>query len=437
VIATGQRFSLIAIASAMALCGLTIAFNLVVDPYGFYRPFESVLGDRARPAIYQRQRLAKAYDLRRIKPLAIVLGTSRSHIALRMTHPGWGVPLEDRYNSAFDGATTREMYAYLMHAQAIRPLRQVVLGLDTWHLNHWSAWSQRDFEPALLFEPGRPLHNAEVHAADVGVLISVDTTKASFDQLRLQLDDEQEPQWFGPDGQRLGDVFFREVESDFSSAPGAYFRRVDRLEITDMLDTRPVQINGQSKFGPDASQRMLSSLDYVAKIVTFCRDQDIDLRIFVTPAHVHQLEILAALDGWTQLEQSKRDLVELLADDAAKHPGARPFPLYDFSGYSSVTTEPVPPDTQPREMKFYWDSSHFKESVGDWVLDRLFGVNGARDAAPPDFGFRLAPADLGFELERDRINQATYRREHPNDIVMIKTLIEEVKTELAKRDGKT
>jgi hypothetical protein len=59
---------------------------------------------------------------------------------------------------------------------------------------------------------------------------------------RIPWDDEQEPPWFRPDGQRLRDVFFREVVSDFSSAPGAYFRRVDRLEITDMLDTRPVQI---------------------------------------------------------------------------------------------------------------------------------------------------------------------------------------------------
>jgi hypothetical protein len=51
-----------------------------------------------------------------IKPEAIVLGTSRSHVGLRMTHAGWRVPIGTRYNSAFDGATTKEMYAYLLHA---------------------------------------------------------------------------------------------------------------------------------------------------------------------------------------------------------------------------------------------------------------------------------------------------------------------------------
>jgi hypothetical protein len=428
-----RRFIFIAIATTAVLCGSIVMCNLMADPYGFYGSFAS--GDNvAKPATYRRVRLAKAYDLRRIKPLAIVLGTSRSHVGLRMTHPGWGVPLEARYNSAFDGATTKEMYAYLLHAQALRPLRQVVLGLDTWQLNQFPASSRPDFEPELLFEPSQPFRNAGVYAADLGVLISVDTTKASF--MQSESGDHQQPQWLAPDGQRLGARFFREVEPNFSAAPGAYFRDVDRKEIGYMLDTGSVHTTGQSKFGPDTSQPLLTSLDYVANIVTFCRDQRIDLRIFLTPAHAHQLEILAEMGGWSRLEQGKRHLVQLLADDAARRPGAA-FPLYDFSGYSSVTTEPVPSPTERREMKFYWDSSHFKERVGDWVLDRLFPSNAEGSPAPPDFGVRLTPANLDAELARGRIDQEVYRQGHPGDVALIESVIDHAKAELARRDSKS
>jgi hypothetical protein len=428
--ASSRRFVLVAITTTAMLCGAVIAFNLLVDPYGSHSISGFAEGAVARPAIYRRMRLAKAYDLRRIEPTAIVLGTSRSHIGLRMSHPGWAVPLPARYNAAFDGATTKEMYAYLLHAQAIRRLRQVVLGLDTWQLNTFPAWTRPDFAPALLFAPGQPLHNAGVYATDLSVLTSVDTTQASFIQLKLA--DHQQEQWLAPDGQRIGAIFFRDVDPDFSVAPGRYFRDVDRQEISYMLEG-PV-ISSQTKFGPDIAQSKLTSLDYIAKIISFCRDQRIDLRIFLTPAHAHQLEIVASLGGWARLEQGKRQLVSLLAQDAASHPGIQPFSFYDFSDYSSVTTESVPSLTERREMKFYWDSSHFKEVVGDWVLDHLLVVRGDEgNAAPTDFGVQLTPMNIETELDRDRVAQQAYRRQHPDDVALIKALIGKVRTEIAKQ----
>ncbi len=102
------RYAAMVIATAMAACAIVATFNLLVDPYGAYR-LVSTPESAVKPAVYRRVKLAKAYDLRRIKPEALVLGTSRSHLGLRMSHPGWGVPREQRYNAAFDGATTKEM----------------------------------------------------------------------------------------------------------------------------------------------------------------------------------------------------------------------------------------------------------------------------------------------------------------------------------------
>jgi hypothetical protein len=150
----------------------------------------------------------------------------------------------------------------------------------------------------------------------------------------------------------------------------------------------------------------------------------VDLRIFIAPEHAHQLEITAAIGEWASLENAKRALVQLLADDAARHPEAPPIPLWDFSGYSSVTTEDLPKSGSRAEMKFYWDSSHFKDIVGDFVLDRLFGLSGPQRGVPPDFGVRLTPATIELTLAQLRADQVTYRRGHPEDVVWIRSLLD-------------
>ena len=118
---TAKRYCLIAGLSAGLLLSCVLAFNTAVDPYGMYRLIEVKGFNLHKPAIYHRTRLFKAYDVRRIKPSAIVLGTSRSHVGLRMSHEGWDPTATPRYNLAFDGATTKEMYFYLRHADAIHP----------------------------------------------------------------------------------------------------------------------------------------------------------------------------------------------------------------------------------------------------------------------------------------------------------------------------
>src|SRR5207244_12361208 len=83
-----------------------------------------------KPAVDHRVRLVKAYDVRRLRPQAIILGTSRSHLGLRPSHDGWDRAAKPVYNLAFDGATTKEMYQYLLQAHAVRPLRPAGLALD-------------------------------------------------------------------------------------------------------------------------------------------------------------------------------------------------------------------------------------------------------------------------------------------------------------------
>jgi len=327
------------------------------------------------------------------------------------------------YNLAFDGASTKEMYHYLLHAHAVQPLRQVVLGLDTYHATLAPATTRPDFDAHLLDSPA-VLALPSFVRADLKVLTSLDTLRASLETVQSQGD--REPEWFAPDGQRLGDVFFRRPGEHFGQiGPRGYFEEIDRLEVGFKrqgqlaANARELAHTARQPVAPSET-----SLDYVRGIVAFCRAAGIDLRIFIAPEHAHQLEITAAIGESAVLENAKRAVVRVLAEDSAQHPGAPSVPLWDFSGYSSVTTEALPEPGSRAEMRFYWDSSHFKEVVGDLVLDRIFGLSHPRRTVPRDFGVRLTPATVEYALARQRADQLAYRRSNPQDTVWIRSLVD-------------
>src|SRR5437667_6244927 len=315
------------------------------------------------------------------------------------------------------------MYQDLLHAHAVRRLRQVVLGLDTYHATLAPATARPDFDAELLDSPG-VLALPSLIRADLKVLTSLDTLRASLATVRSQSD--REPQWFAPDGQRLGEVFFRRAGEHFERlGPRGYFDELDRLEVG---FKREGQLAANARvLGRPVQQTTASSeisLDYIRRIVAFRRAQGVDLRIFIAPEHAHQLEITAAIGEWASLENAKRAVVQVLAEDSAQHPDARPIPLWDFSGYSSVTTEALPEPGSRAEMEFYWGSSHFKDVVGDLVLDRLFGLSHPRRTVPPDFGVRLTPATIEPAFARVRADQLAYRRRNPQDALWIRSLVD-------------
>jgi hypothetical protein len=89
-----------------------------------------------------------------------------------------------------------------------------------------------------------------------------------------------------------------------------------------------------------------------------------------------------------------------------------------------VTTEALPAPGSRAEVRFYWDSSHFKDIVGDLVLDRVFGASDSRRTVPPDFGVRLNADTIDAALAHLRADQLAYRRTNPEDAMWIQSLVE-------------
>jgi tetratricopeptide (TPR) repeat protein len=120
-----------------------------------------------------------------------------------------------------------------------------------------------------------------------------------------------------------------------------------------------------------------------------------------------------------------RNTKVLTAEAAAA--GKPQFPLWDFSGFNSVTTEAVPPagDTTT-VMKGFWHESHYKKEVGDLMIDRMFNYSDPARAVPPDFGKLLTPSRIDRWLAETRAQMRAYMASQPTEAALVESVVDSV-----------
>jgi hypothetical protein len=85
-----------------------------------------------------------------------------------------------------------------------------------------------------------------------------------------------------------------------------------------------------------------STLNYFRSLLDIVYRDNVDLRILISPSHARLWEAPDSVGLWKKFEQWKREMVQINEQQANKY-GKTPFPLWDFSGYNTFTTEEVPP----------------------------------------------------------------------------------------------
>lgn len=134
---------------ALALAGfaalsplLLAAFVIAVDPYYVFgapswRGFNAV-----RPYYEPHALVAKPYQVRRLRPMAVALGSSRVEVGIDPRHRGWID--HNVFNFALPGGNSYTNMLAFLHAQKIgAPLKQAAIGLDFFGYNiHRALGSQ-------------------------------------------------------------------------------------------------------------------------------------------------------------------------------------------------------------------------------------------------------------------------------------------------------
>lgn len=387
---------------ALGVALLIGTFNWLVDPYHL---FEAPLIDGVnlrKPLVGKNTRMIKAWEVTRLRPAAIILGTSRAEVGLDPAHPGWRA--QRVYNLALPSARIYETYRYLQHADAQRPLEQVVLALDFFMFNG-AAPSQAGFDEARLDLNGARWPSVVRWRDLVTTLFSLDGLEASVETIRRQRDifvpylpsGERHPteKWQeirAAGGHRA--AFLRDAEYDMGAADGWVL----------------------FSFAYPLGHRYDTTFEPLRDLLHYCRERGIELHITVSPVHAHKLLEIRQVGLWDHYEQWKRVLVSMVGEANAR-PGGKPIALWDFSGLHAFATEVVPPlgDAETR-MRWYWEGSHYQRVVGDAMLDRVFGVASSPVEPPADFGMLMSPATIEAHLATIRAGLERYAATHEDQV---------------------
>jgi hypothetical protein len=112
---------------------LLVTLVVAVDPYYVFGSPDMPRINAVRPRYDSHVPVAKPYQVQRISPDAVILGSSRAEVGLDPRHPGWAG--KSVFNFGLPSASSYEVMLAFLHAQAGGSLKQAVIGLDFFGYN--------------------------------------------------------------------------------------------------------------------------------------------------------------------------------------------------------------------------------------------------------------------------------------------------------------
>ena len=381
-----RRFNYIVfkfIAGSSLLLG---GFNLAIDPYGVMNSPRIKGWNWSKPEQLTHARLFKAIALTRPLQLqTLLLGTSRVESALEPDSTAL-VPYQPAYNSALPASTMYEQFSYFNHAILNqKKLKLIIIGLDfEAFLKYNENASKKDFDKRIL-ERLEKKGSGKIELLSIN--FSINTIK---DSLETVINNFQNPNtiYYYPNG------FSNTYDLRKKNSNIDYFITYTTWQV--------VRIIKNGKKGNFLSEQSLAQLQEIQSI---CKDAGMELKLFIPPPHVAYLEDLRLAKKWQVYEDWKREIVKVTS-------------VWDFSGYNSITTEPL-----KDKMNNYRDGLHYSTSIGDLILNQLVGYQ--EEEVPEDFGVLITPENVEEHLENIRRDRTAWLENNPDAVELLQELKEE------------
>jgi hypothetical protein len=400
-----SRYAVIWLLGLVVCLALVGVFNLAVDPYDVIGSPRVAGFNAFKSYARTHTRLSKTYQVARLHPGAVMLGTSRVDIGLDPENPAWPDAVRPVYNFGVPGADLYQMVRNLEDAGAAGTLRLAVIGLDFEAFLITSADpgpQPRDEEDRLLVTPDGRLNPARARQHLQDIFLSTLTLAAFEDSLGTIAAQHQANSLDLTDHGSTTDGAFRQL-----AGTDGYNELFTQKELD------YVGRNRRAALGLADQPQESPGLAYVRQMLDYCRDHDIDAILVIPPYHADLLEIFDTVGLWSRFEAWKADLAKLAAAYRAAEPG-RQVRLWDFSGYDRYSTEDVPAQGDRRsEVEWFWEPGHFKKSLGDLMLRRVL----AGDQL--DIGVELTPDAIDARLAKIRADRDAYRAIHRSEMSRI------------------
>ena len=356
-----QRFNFVLLlASLVPLVGVA-TINYIIDPYGVFAFPQINKVNNLKPEQKNTGRIYKSFDIRKIKPQIILLGSSRVEDGLSSQHPAFIKNEVNTYNLGFQAGNTYEILRYLEHTINQQPeLKQVILGIDFFMFNKFLP-NQNTFDEQRLSK-AYPIEDS------LNFLLSIDALNSSKNTLVTSWEDREQPTLEQP-------------------------KKQFQFWLKEFLQNQ--QLYGQYTLFQDR-------LNDLQSIVDLCQQRNIELKIFISPTHATQYEAIAVAGLWTTFEQWKKEVVKIT-------------PVWDFATYNSVTTEAI-----SDRMEHYIDSSHYSEETGDLVLNRVLAYDLGK--VPEDFGILITKENIEVHLNNNRLARKQWRSNAEDEVELVKEI---------------
>lgn len=413
--------------SALLAVLLIGGVNYIVDPYGIYRLIDRPGFNKLKPKAGVNSRLAKPYNVQRVRPQTLLLGNSRVESGIDPGSPQWPLSGQPVYNFALPASGIATALENLQYALAVATPRTVVLGLE-----FFDYLVEEEPNTANATSPGNSLASKELLSATsmtwydavypmqkvkdlASTLFSLNALVDSTVTLAVQGSNEQ------PDLTDRGFNPMREYQR-FARVDGyqTLFKQVGTTYFTNY-------VRGPKAIYSHGSTTSVE-LDQLRRLIALCRSSGINLLLYIHPYHAHIMEGYRMSGLWESFEEWKRAVVKIVAEDAAEHSARHPLELWDFSGYNEITTERIPTDSKRvQPMQWYWDPGHYKREVGELILTRLLGSGVREQSRSAPFGVSLTESNIDKQLRSIRVAQRHYADANREEIAALETLMQTIR----------
>lgn len=347
-------------------------FNFLVDPLLLYRADTAIPDQVSQVEQFFNMRLYKPRHVGRLKPEALIVGTSRSGTISPDSEAWRGLA---GYNFSQPGMTLYELFRSVQHAQAQQPLAKLMVGLDFSALAHSTPLFRLGFEEAR-------------HARDASDIYSPKYIFQQLTDLRTTLFSfyitGESVQALNPPKNRsrryYDDGSWESASRGLRGRGGYAF--VGRGVVSEAR-AQGVEIKG--------------NLAVFRDLLQFCYANEIDTRFFFTPAHVFFVDLWFRLGAEQAWYEAHREVVRLNEEVAEKY-GRPAFEIWGFGNERNIVTEPIYGASEAGKAWFS-DGLHYESKLAVPMKLAVWGEK-------PGFGTQLSSGTvMPYLKEIDRMRQ--------------------------------
>lgn len=340
---TSRKFTLACISAILAVVGAVGAFNRIVDPYWFFRDIEIAGVNRDKPRVPGNERLVKPALLARLKPEAVIVGSSYAEIGLPALHPGFTKNGElSSFNLGTPAASWSEVYCLAMFALRQPQMKRMVVGVSG------------------IDSPRCP-DDDELTRVDYDKLLF---SRTAFDASRDTLRQQGRPAEVTREGMWTYGRHEQQLQSDDAVARNFALELPSYLCPNALEEPRPMDLLriGRTPAAPGTAPGLRN-------LIRQALENKVELVLLFYPTHVLLNELIRRCQSpevhWVWVWNA----VSIANEEAGDQPQL--IQVWDFFGYGPLNAERMHAG-KPMRDRLWQDLGHFNEEIGTVAFDAIY-----------------------------------------------------------------